>query len=256
MKKLSIDFENCFGIGKLIHEFKFDSLSSNTFLIYAPNGTMKTSFARTFDVVSKNELKKNPCDRVYTDKKSKYEILVDDSAINPSNILVINAEDNSFDASDKVSSFLASKELKKRYDEIYSELNKQKNEYLKKLKTVSQSTDCETELINSFSEDSTKTFLEVILKEKENLTQNFDKYDFRYNDVFDKKTNVKKFLEKNQPILEQYVSDYKDLITKSSFFKQIGDNSFGTYQANEILKSIEDNLFFEAGHKFVLERWY
>lgn len=117
MKKLNIDFENCFGIGKLNHEFKFEDLKSNTFLIYAPNGTMKTSFARTFDVVSKNEAKKNPCDRIYTDKNSKYEILVDDSIINPENILVLNAEDNSFDSSNKISNFLASKDLKKQYDE-------------------------------------------------------------------------------------------------------------------------------------------
>ncbi|MEO6175381.1 MAG: hypothetical protein ABIP27_09555 [Flavobacterium circumlabens] len=253
MKKLNIDFENCFGIGKLSHEFKFQDLQSNTFLIYAPNGTMKTSFARTFDVVSKNEPKKFPCDRIYTDKKSKYEILVDDSSINPDNILVLNAEDNSFDASNKVSSFLASKELKKQYDEIYSELNNQKSEYLKKLKTVSQSTDCESELINSFSENSTYNLFEVLLKERENLKPKFDKYSFKYNDVFDKKSNVKKFLEKSQPILDQYITDYKKLLSESSFFKQTGNNSFGTYQANEILKSIEDNSFFEAGHKFVLE---
>src|SRR5690606_23640589 len=29
--------------------------------------------------------------------------------------------------------------------------------------------------------------------------------------------------------------------------------SFGTYQASELLKSIEDNSYFKAGHKFVLE---
>ncbi|GIQ57913.1 hypothetical protein Flavo103_10490 [Flavobacterium collinsii] len=253
MKRLTIDFENCFGIGKLSHEFKFDDLKSNTFLIYAPNGTMKTSFARTFDVISKNDAKKRPCDRVYTDKNSKYKILVDDSIINQENILVLNAEDNSFDASNKVSSFLASKDLKKQYDEIYSDLNNQKSEYLKKLKTVSQSTDCESELVNSFSEKSEYTFFEVILKEKGNLKPKIEKYNFKYNDVFDKKSNVRKFLEKNQPILDQYISDYKKLLSESSFFKLTGNNSFGTYQANEILKSIEDNSFFEAGHKFVLE---
>lgn len=253
MKKLNINFENCFGIGDLKHEFKFEELKSNTFLIYAPNGTMKTSFARTFDVVSKNEPKKNPCDRIYTNKNSKYDILVDDSIMNSENILVLNAEDNSFDASNKVSSFLASKELKKQYDEIYKDLNNQKSEYLKRLKTVSQSTDCETELVNSFSENSLNTFFEVVLKEKDNLKPTIEKYNFKYNDVFDKKSNVKKFLEKSQPILDQYISDYKKLLSESSFFKQTGNNSFGTYQANEILKSIEDNSFFEAGHKFVLE---
>ena len=47
MDTLKIDFENCFGIGKFNHEFDFKK--SKTFLIYAPNGMMKTSFAKTFD---------------------------------------------------------------------------------------------------------------------------------------------------------------------------------------------------------------
>src|SRR5690606_39802842 len=50
-----------------------------------------------------------------------------------------------------------------------------------------------------------------------------------------------------------YVKNYKDLISRSKFFKESAKNTFGTYQANEIVKSIQDNSFFEAGHKFVLD---
>jgi energy-coupling factor transporter ATP-binding protein EcfA2 len=251
MDKLKVDFKNCFGIGKLNHEFDFEK--SNTFLIYAPNGTMKTSFAKTFDLVSKNESNNQPCDRVYKSRVPKFEILADDSAINPNNILVVNAEDNSFDASSKISRFLASKDLKNKYDEIYLELNKIKTELIKKLKIISQSTDCETEFINTFSKDKNSSFFEALLHQIGNLKNTFDKSDFRYNDVFDKKGNVKKFLDKNQTILDQYVNSYKNIISKSKFFKESINNTFGTYQANEIIKSIEDNSFFEAGHKFVLE---
>jgi ABC-type histidine transport system ATPase subunit len=53
--------------------------------------------------------------------------------------------------------------------------------------------------------------------------------------------------------LEQYITDYNALLSSSTFFKQTENNSFGTYQATEILKSIEDNSYFDAGHKFVLE---
>ena len=45
MNKLGINFENCYGIGKL--DFVFDFSNTNSFLIYAPNGMMKTSFAKT-----------------------------------------------------------------------------------------------------------------------------------------------------------------------------------------------------------------
>ncbi len=253
METIKIDLENCFGIGKLNHVFDFSTHNSNSFMIYAPNGTMKTSFAKTLDLISKNEPNNMPCDKVHTNKIPKYEIHSDGVAIKPENILVINAEDNSFDASHRISTFLASSDLKKKYDKIYTELEERRKDFIKKLKTVSQSTDCETELIESFANQSKNTFFEVLLDTSKNLKESFQKYDFRYNDIFDKKDNVKKFLDKNQKLLNQYVSDYKDLISKSKFFKQSDDNPFGTVQATEILKSIEDNAFFEAGHKFVLE---
>ncbi|MBW8244533.1 hypothetical protein K1F50_17125 [Muricauda oceani] len=251
MKQLNIDFENCFGIGKLIHQFDFEK--SNTHLVYAPNGTMKTSFAKTFDLVSKNDPRNKPCDRIYRARVSKYEIRKEDSEISPDDILVINAEDDSFDASSKISSFLASKELKDEYESIYQELNDLKVEFIKKLKIISQSTDCESEFIITFSEDENSDFFEVLSNQINHLKTEFEKYEFRYNDIFDKKGNVSKFLDKNQEILNQYVSDYKNIISNSKFFKESKDNTFGTYQANTIIKSIEDNSFFDAGHKFVLE---
>lgn len=251
MKQLKIQFENCFGIGKLNHEFDF--VKSNSYLVYAPNGTMKTSFAKTFELISKNDPRNKPCDRIYKSRVSKFEVLNDGSEINPDNILVINAEDDSFDASNKISSFLASKDLKKEYDEIYLELNQLKVEFIKKLKIISQSTDCETEFINTFSENENSEFFEVLTDQISSLKSEFEKYDFRYNDIFDNKGNVKKFLDKNQSILDQYVNDYKNIISKSKFFKETENNPFGTYQANIIIKSIEDNSFFEAGHKFILD---
>lgn len=253
MNVLSVDFENCFGIGKLKHDFKFEENKSNTFLIYAPNGTMKTSFARTFDLLSKNEAKNLPCDRIYTTRVSKHEVLVDGSPISPESILVVNAEDNSFDASNKISSFIASKELKQQYDTIYKDLDERKGDYIKRLKTVSQSTDCESEFWSTFRLNNRESFFEILMRVAANLSDKPDKYRFKYNDVFDKKQNVKKFLDKNEPVLEQYVSDYKSLVSSSKLFKGDGENSFGTYQANELLKSIDDNSFFDAGHKFVLE---
>lgn len=251
MDKLSIRLENCFGIGKLTHEFDFGQLNTNSFLIYAPNGTMKSSFAKTFDLIAKNDIKSMPCDRVYDNRATIHNVSCDGVAIDVESILVVNAEDNSYDSSNKISSFIASQDLKKKYDEIYSELENKKNEYIKKLKQVSQSTDCETEFVNAYSQLPKDTFFELLLAISKKMVSKPDTYKFRYNDIFDKKGNVKKFLDKNQKLLSDYVTKYDELLTKSKFFKSSG-NSFGTYQANELLKSTEDNSFFEAGHKFTL----
>lgn len=250
MKILKLDFENCFGIGKLKHDFDFSKV--NSYLIYAPNGTMKTSFAKTFDLISKNDKKNLPKDVVYN-KKSKFEILSDDLEINPESILVINAEDSSYDATNKITSFIARKELKEKYDQIYSELNTAKAELLKKLKAISKSTDCEVEYMGTFGNDSEKNFFDVLSSNVDQLTEDSDKITFKYNTVFDTKGIVKKFLDKNENLLDDYVENYNQILSNSKLFKLSGDNTFGTYQANEIMKSIEDNSYFDAGHKFVLE---
>lgn len=251
MNSIEIQLENCFGIGKLTHLFDFRQLNSNSVLIYAPNGTMKTSLAKTLDLIAKNDTKLKPGDRVYENRLTKHEVFSDGIPIANDSILVVNAEDSNYDSSNKISSFIARQELKKKYDDIYSELERQKGEYLKKLKQVSLSTDCESEFVSTYTNSPKDTFFELILDISKTLVSKPDIYNFRYNDIFDKKGNVKKFLEKNQKLLSVYISKYDELLAKSKFFKSSG-NSFGTYQANELLKSTEDNSFFEAGHKFKL----
>lgn len=251
MNLIEIQLENCFGIGKLEHKLDFAQLKTNSFLIYAPNGTMKTSFAKTLDLIAKNDTSSMPCDRVYDGRKTTHNILADGTAIATESILVVNAEDNNYDSSNKISSFIASKDLKKQYDDIYKELENRKNEYIKKLKIISQSTDCESEFINTYSNSSKDTFFELLLSISKSLEPSPETYNFKYNDIFDKKGNVEKFLNKHKALLSDYVTKYDELLKKSKFFKSSG-NSFGTYQANELLKSTEDNSYFDAGHKFTL----
>ncbi|RPJ93905.1 hypothetical protein CW357_18230 [Rummeliibacillus sp. TYF005] len=62
MDKFRVDIANCYGIKKLEHEFDFSQ--GDTKIIYAPNGTMKSSFANTLDDFSKGVMSK---DKIYTD---------------------------------------------------------------------------------------------------------------------------------------------------------------------------------------------
>jgi hypothetical protein len=251
MNQVDLQLANCFGIGKFYYNFDFKAIQTNTFLIYAPNGTMKTSFAKTMDLIAKDDPASLPCDKVYNNRPTAYSILADGVPLAPESILVVNAEDNNYDTSSKISSFIASKDLKKKYDAIYTDLTAKKSEYIKKLKTVSQSTDCENEFIETFSTSSKGTFFEILSETSNSLVSSPITYNFRYNDIFDKKGNVEKFLKDNQPLLSEYVSKYNELLKKSKFFKS-STNSFGTHQANELYKSTEDNSYFDAGHKFTL----
>lgn len=71
----------------------------------APNGTMKTSFAKTLNLISKDD-SKSIGDKVYPDRPTNFNILADGNAIVSNSILVVNAEDNNYDSSSKISSFI------------------------------------------------------------------------------------------------------------------------------------------------------
>ena len=73
MQKLKINLKNCYGIKKLEKEFDFST--NNTFAIYAPNGVMKTSFAKTFRDLSFGLMSK---DLIFTERETIREIKKDD----------------------------------------------------------------------------------------------------------------------------------------------------------------------------------
>lgn len=252
MNQLDITLENCFGIGKLKHVFDFTLVPTKTFLIYAPNGTMKTSFAKTLALIANDDSSQTPNDRVFPHRPCVFNVLVDGTPISPESILVINAEDKNFDASEKISSFIARRELKEKYDKIYQELDAQKSELIKKLKSISKSTDCEGEILATFQTENKESVFEILSFVAPDLTDTPINYSFKYNDIFDQKGAVQKFLIKNEVLLDQYIEKYEEVLSTSTFFKR-SVNSFGTYQAGEILKSVKGDSFFHAGHKFSLD---
>lgn len=244
MQKLIIYLQYCYGIKKL--ETEFDFSTKRTFAIYAPNGVMKTSFAKTFKDLSNNQ---NSKDLVFPDRETIRSIKDENNAdLLSEEVFVIEPYNEQFN-SDKLSTLVVKKELKEKYDEIYRDLDKSKAEFIKKLKDISKSTDCESEFIETFNEDEKNNFFDLLLKIDSQLENEIKiEIDFKYNDVFDKKGNVKKFLDTHKQDLENYIANYESLISDSTFFKKSDKSSFGTYQAGEILKSIKDDSYFEAGH--------
>lgn len=91
MEKVNVKFENCYGIKKLEQEFDFTK--KHAFIIYASNGTMKTSFTKTMKNIS-NEIP--PKEEVYG-RKSIYS-LKDETGknIKADEIFVIESYDENF----------------------------------------------------------------------------------------------------------------------------------------------------------------
>ena len=90
MNKLLVSLENCYGIKKFDCEFDFSK--KNAYLIYASNGVMKTSFAKTFKQLA---LGKKPVEDVFK-RTSIYSVKKDGLEISSENIFVINSYEDEY----------------------------------------------------------------------------------------------------------------------------------------------------------------
>lgn len=245
-KTLKIKFQNCFGIGELEHEFKFTP-RERAQLIYASNGTMKSSFANVFELLSQDKIGE-VTDRIFLDKPTICEITINDNLIDKNEVVVVNAE--TITSQNSITKFIARTELKNKYDAIYNELLAEKAKFMVYLKKQSRSSDCEGELKAVYNQG--ETFFEYLLRIEKDLSNNLETYNFKYNDVFDKGNKVKIFLESNKNLLDDYLQRYSQLLQQSKFFNK-SSNSFGTIQASNLLNSLSDNSFFDAGHHISLQ---
>lgn len=142
MNKLSIKLEYCYGIKKLEKEFIF---RNRTFAIYAPNGSMKTSFAKVFKDLIKGEETK---DLIYPERKTIREIK-DESGIEltKEEVFVIEPYNENY-SSDKESTLVVEKELKEQYEKIYGDLDSNLNQTWALFKKYQEEFNNEKESIN------------------------------------------------------------------------------------------------------------
>ncbi len=246
--KIKVEMSNCFGIGELNHEFDFSN--TNTNIVYAPNGVMKTSFTKSCKLYSEN---KQPKDEMYPNRISKFILkYASGNALAKEEILVVESEDTGLDSSHRISQFLANKTLKERYDQILSEIDEKYQILLRALKKKSQSSDIESELRFAFVNDENISVMRRIYEMYSDVSNSSHiDYGFKFNDIFDKKGSVAKFVAKNHSDLVRYADQYAKLLNNSTFFSGDPSVSFGTYQADQVAKAVGAG-YFQAKHKLML----
>ena len=259
MKKVELNLENCYGSKKLKDNIEFTKLNHqtgmeediNACLIYASNGTMKTSFANTFLDI-KND--KETIDRIEPNNNTIREIKIDGKMINKDDILVIQTYVEGYDSNNK-SKLLASKKLKKEYDDIWNEISKNKDIFLKEIKKISgisNINEIEREIINIFKENDTDDFCTILenTKQKYKIEEIEILKNIKYKEVVNE--DIEKVLSQEivSNALGDYMKKYDEILEQSELYKPgIFDNT----RAKISLKSLKDNSFFEANHKIVLE---
>ena len=127
MNTLKLEMENCYGIQKIQQDIDFSK--NNVAVIYAPNGTMKSSFAKTFEAIRDG---KTVEEKVYG-CKSKYSITDETStAISPESIMVINPFDEN--AYENQGTLMANETLRRQYIQIYKSIDQSREAMFGKIK--------------------------------------------------------------------------------------------------------------------------
>jgi ABC-type lipoprotein export system ATPase subunit len=247
MDKLTITLENCYGIKKLQSEFDF-ATNGNVVAIYAPNGMMKTSLANTFRDLARDE---KSSDRVWPKKKTKRTI-TDESGkdLKPDDVFVIEPYNESY-RSGRISNLLANEPLRKRYDAVYAEIEAKAAALADILKPY---TGLKDQIPQEFSDAIThdrNDLYTALTRVKEEVVNGEDSPlgDVVYTDVFNAKVNQILSDAAFTNSVEEYVREYDELLTKSTFFRK---GVFTHNNAADVAKTLNTQGFFKADHSVYL----
>lgn len=247
MKKLKISLSNCYGISSLNYNFDFDTakIKSKAYAIYAPNGSMKTSFSKTFEDVAEG---KKPIEERYG-RPSLHVIESDGEAIQPDSIYVLKSEIDIREDSSAITDILINPESKSRYDELLVSLDKLKGNLTRSLQKKSKikQTDIEKTLLKDFNE---KDLSSCIKKINESSIES-DLVSYEYATIFDSKVidvlKSENFISK----ADEFSRRYQDLFDQSGTIYQKG--IFNPVKADLSFGTLSKQGFFAGGHRVHLK---
>ncbi|GHW02292.1 hypothetical protein AGMMS50249_0780 [candidate division SR1 bacterium] len=239
MQRLVLNLQNCYGIKSLEKELDFSD--SKTFAIYAPNGIMKSSFAKTFQDFSDNI---ETHDLMFPTRATIREITQENGEGLNVEVFVIHPYKDDY-KSDKITTLLLSDELKERYQTVYQNIAQKEQGLFEKLIELSgvSKSKIQEELLKSFP-DINEVIDIILLIEGEVLDRNDPKYEnIKYEEIFNDK--ALEFLQTHQYIIEQYINKYNELVENSQYLGK----DFNHYRATNLGKSLDKLKFFRGGHK-------
>ena len=121
MDRVIVDLRHCYGINALVHTFDFTARRQN--VIYAPNGVMKSSLARTFKDVAEGRAS---LDRIHKELPTSRSIKDEaGNELSPESIFVVEPYSESY-RSNRVSTLLANQSLRERYDAVRQLIDEKK----------------------------------------------------------------------------------------------------------------------------------
>lgn len=257
MKSIQIEIKNGYGIVDFNHDFVYEDGKNGSYChfygLYAQNGTMKSSFAKTLLDHSKG--------LVVSDEIYNIPGICTVSGIEPENILSYPSYDGRVWLSDSATYLVANQEAK----DVYAKASKDVVEAFNKLKSkISEVTKMKDDDSKSAIEDYYRRFVSkeqvdsvtlpaVITLLRANLPEikqgKIQFCDISLN-VFNS-FNFKKFItnKKYRGFFGNLVKAYDEMCASPTYYREGFDSS----SAHTLIKALEKSKYFNAKHEVVLK---
>lgn len=252
MEELKLHLENCYGIQKLNEDIDYSN--NNVSIIYAPNGTMKSSLAKTFEAVRDGK----PVEEKVFGYESSCNITDEQNApISGEKIIVINPfDENAFEGQGLL---MANDTLRRKYLSIHKAIEEKKEYLYTQIKEkMGYSTRSSFDVKNTMLKDwslSSKEEYNCLLEIKRFLHNptmlcSLNENELDYNSLFNDKVYTMIKTGKTSELIEEYEAKYRELVDKSLYMQQgiIDHNNYGN-----ISSSLNSNGFFAANNEVVLK---
>lgn len=250
MNRLKVNLENCYGISGMNHEFDFTRGKphkpiAKAYAVYAPNGLMKSSFAKTFDALSKGDA---PREERYN-RPSTFIVESDGTAVSKEVFYVLKAEIDIKTDSPAITNILVNPENKTRYDQLVIEIEKLKDKLKNSLQKLSKvkKNDIEQTILQDWGVESFASCIEKI--QSAPIEDDLSRYE--HGTIFDPKAieilKSQEFITK----ATEFNKRYQELFDQAGTIYQKG--VFNPAKAETSFKTLNNYGFFKGGHRVHLK---
>ena len=249
METLTVSLENCYGIKSL--KSSFDFTDRTVYAIYAPNGSMKSSFAQTFKDVAEE---KESSDRIFPLRDTAREIKNElGNDLQPDSVLVLPPYDEFFGHTEKTSTLLVNNALRTEYERLHEDLERCKDRFVSAMKEQSGlRKDIDKEIALAFMKsDDNESFYRALERVHSELKDQTDSpfASVRYDSLFEERALPILETSEFKEAIQDYITRYNELLDSSTYFKK---GVFEYYNASQIAKTLKSNGFFDAKHTVTL----
>lgn len=243
MDKLKLQLEHCYGIRKL--DVVLDFGGNAAIAIYAPNGSMKSSLASTFQDIADGKVSR---DRIFPNRATVRVVQDENSAnIGAADVLVLRPYEEFASKGNATATLLVNAALRQEYEALHAGVTAARAALITAVKaTAKTKRPVEREVLSAFA-PAGGDFDATLASLKEELSKDWEPA-FKavpYDVLNDER--VVAFLAQGdfRTAINDYTKKYNELLAASKYFKKGG---FNYYAATNVAKELKASGFFKAKH--------